>query len=276
MSQQAYALSPGPGQRAIAGLVSLYIIALVAVPLIAMVQAGFSEGLSAFFSALDNPVAKSALWLSVWTAAVIAVLNAFLGTATAWVLVRYRFIGRSVLSALVDLPFAIPTLVAGIMIAILWGPETFLGQALTGAGVSVIFAKPAILLALMFVTIPFVIRAVEPVLLEVDPAEEEAALVLGAGPWLVFKTVFFPAIAPAALSGAIRSLGRALGEFGAIAVVAGNIPMRTLVAPVYIFGEIESGAPHGAAALSVVLLAMAVGLHGLARFIERRTGARHG
>jgi sulfate transport system permease protein len=131
-------------------------------------------------------------------------------------------------------------------------------------------------LALMFVTIPFVIRAVEPVLLEIDPSEEEAALVLGAGPLLAFKTVYLPALAPAALSGAIRSLGRALGEFGAIAVVAGNIPMRTLVAPVFVFGEIESGAPQAAAALSVVLLVLAVSLHVVARSIERHTGARHG
>jgi sulfate transport system permease protein len=240
------------------------------------VQAAFADGLSVFFEALDSKVARAALWLSLWTGVVIAVLNAFLGTATAWVLVRYRFPGRKALSALVDLPFAIPTLVAGIMIAILYGPDAALGKAFASHGIAIVFAKPAIVLALMFVTIPFVIRAVEPVLLEVDPAEEEAALVLGAGPWLVFRTVYLRAIAPAALSGAIRSLGRALGEFGAIAVVAGNIPMRTLVAPVYIFGEIESGAPQAAAALSVVLLVLAIALHALARFIEQRTGARHG
>ena len=117
------------------------------------------------------------------------------------------------------------------------------------------------MLALLFVTLPFVIRAVEPVLMEIDPAEEEAALVLGAGPWRAFRTVYLPAIAPAAVSGAIRSLGRAMGEFGSIVVVAGNIPFKTLTAPVYVFGEIESGSPHTAAAVSVVLLALALGLH---------------
>ena len=111
-------------------------------------------------------------------------------------------------------------------------------------GIEIIFATPGIVLALLFVTLPFVIRAVEPVLLEIDPAEEEAALVLGAGPWRAFRTVYLPALVPAALSSAIRSLGRALGEFGSIVVVAGNIPMRTLTAPVYVFGEIESGAPR--------------------------------
>lgn len=276
MSAPAAALAPGPGQRAVARAVSLYIVALVAVPLLALVHAGFAQGWEAFLAAITSPVARSALWLSVWTGVLISVLNVFFGTATAWVLVRYRFTGRSALSAMVDLPFAIPTLVAGIMIAITYGPDAAIGKLLAAHGMSVVFAKPAIVLVLIFVTIPFVIRAVEPVLLEVDPAEEEAALVLGAGPWLVFKTVYLRAIAPAALSGAIRSLGRALGEFGAIAVVAGNIPGRTLVAPVYIFGEIESGAPQAAAALSVVLLALAIALHALARFIERRTGARGG
>ena len=153
-------------------------------------------------------------------------LNAVLGTATAWVLVRYRFPGRTALSALVDLPFAIPTLVAGMMLAVLYGQGSLIGASFAALGIELIFAPPGIVLALMFVTLPFVIRAVEPVLLEIDPAEEEAALVLGAGPWRAFRTVFLPAIAPAALSGAIRSLGRAMGEFGSIVVVAGNIPFK--------------------------------------------------
>jgi sulfate transport system permease protein len=275
MTQAAYALAPGRGQRLIGALCALYIVLLVAVPLAALVHAGLGQGISAFFEAAWNPIARSALWLSIWTALLISVINAFFGTACAWVLVRYRFTGRGTLSALVDLPFAIPTLVAGIMIAILYGPDAFIGKLFASHGMPILFARPGIVLALLFVTLPFVIRAVEPVLLEVDPTEEEAALVLGAGPWKAFTTVYLPALAPAAVSGSIRSLGRALGEFGAIAVVAGNIPMRTQVAPVYIFGEIESGAPHSAAALSVVLLLLAVSLHAIARFIERKTGARH-
>jgi sulfate/thiosulfate transport system permease protein len=276
MTQAAYALAPGRGQRLIGAAIALYIVLLVAVPLTALVHAGLSQGVGAFFEAIWHPIARSALWLSFWTALLISVINAFFGTACAWVLVRYRFTGRGTLSALVDLPFAIPTLVAGIMIAILYGPDAFLGKLFESHGMPIVFAKPGIVLALLFVTLPFVIRAVEPVLLEIDPTEEEAALVLGAGPWKAFATVYLPALAPAAISGAIRSLGRALGEFGAIAIVAGNIPMRTQAAPVYIFGEIESGAPHSAAALSVVLLLLAVSLHGLAVLLERKTGVRHG
>lgn len=276
MSRPAVALAPGPAQRAATFGVALYVVLLVAVPLLALAHAGLAQSLSSLWNAVSEPLARSALWLTIWTALVIAVLNAVLGTATAWILVRYRFPGRAALSAIVDLPFAIPTLVAGVMLALLYGPESYLGRALAAHGMDVVFARPGILLALMFVTLPFVIRAVEPVLLEIDPAEEEAALVLGAGPFRVFKTVFLPAITPAVLSGAIRSLGRALGEFGSIAVVAGNIPFRTLTAPVYVFAEIERGSPRSAAAVSLVMLSLAVALHAVAIAIEKRTGARHG
>jgi sulfate transport system permease protein len=276
MSRPAFALSPGPAQRGAALAVSVYIVLLVALPLCAIVEAGLARGLPAFWNAVRSPTALAALWLSLWTGFVIGVINALLGTATAWVLVRYRFAGKALLSALVDLPFAIPTLVAGVMLALSYGPDTLVGRTFAAHGMEIIFAKPGIVLALLFVTLPFVIRAVEPVLLEIDPAEEEAALVLGAGPWRAFRTVYLPALLPAALSSAIRALGRALGEFGSLVVVAGNIPMRTLTAPVYVFGEIESGQPHSAAALSIVLLALALGMHGVAIAIEKRTGARHG
>jgi len=271
-----HALSPGPAQRSVTFAIALYVVLLVAVPLAALVHAGFAQGLATLWETVQLPVARGALWLTIWTATVIAIVNAVLGTATAWVLVRYRFPGRQVLSALVDLPFAIPTLVAGMMLAVLYGKGSLVGDTVSAWGIELIFAPPGIVLALMFVTLPFVIRAVEPVLMEIDPAEEEAALVLGAGPWRAFRTVYLPAFAPAAISGAIRSLGRAMGEFGSIVVVAGNIPFKTLTAPVYVFGEIESGSPNTAAAVSVVLLVLALGLHGSARFIETRMGTRHG
>lgn len=271
----AEALAPGRAERAARAGVLAYVLLLVAVPLVAVAHLGFAGGLSAFWESVSAPQVRSALWLTLWSAFVVAGVNALLGTATAWVLVRYRLPAKSLVSALVDLPLAIPTLVAGIMIAILYGPTSAIGSTLSGWGIDVVFAQPGIVLALLFVTLPFVVRAVEPVLLEIDPAEEEAAIVLGAGPWRTFRTVFLPAIAPAALSGSIRSLGRALGEFGAIVVVAGNIPFRTLTAPVLVFGEVESGAPRSAAAVSVVLLAIALALHTLARFVEKKARRRH-
>ncbi len=269
------ALRPTPVEVALRSGVVFYIAILIAIPLLGLVQFGLADGWTEFWQRVSAPVARAALWLTIWTALLVGVLNTFVGTATAWVLVRYRLPGRALLSALVDLPLAVPTLVAGVMLAILYGPTSFLGESLLVFGWEIVFAPPGIVLALLLVTLPFVVRAVEPVLAEVDPAEEEAALVLGAGPLKTFRTVFLPAILPAALSGGIRSLGRALGEFGSIVVVAGNIPFQTLTAPVFIFGEIESGAARGAAAVSIALLAFALLVHTGARFLERRTGARH-
>ncbi|MCB9552389.1 MAG: sulfate ABC transporter permease subunit [Myxococcales bacterium] len=270
------ALRPGPIERALRGGVVAYITLLVAVPLVGLAVFGLADGPAALVDRLGAPVARAALWLTLWTALLVGVVDVLLGAATAWVLVRYRFPGRALLSAAIDLPLAIPTLVAGVMLAVLYGPDALLGARLAAAGLDVAFAPPGIVLALLFVTLPFVVRAVEPVLAEVDPAEEEAARTLGAGPWRTFRAVFLPAIGPAALSGGIRAVGRAVGEFGSLVVIAGNIPFETLTAPVYIFGEIESGAPRAAAAVAVALLALALLLHGAARGIEERTGARHG
>jgi sulfate/thiosulfate transport system permease protein len=274
MSLESHALSPGRLERGVRAAVLIYVTVLITVPLLALVASGFADGLAPFLERVTQPVAVEALWLTFWTALLVAVINVFLGTATAWVLVRHRFPGRAVLSAIIDLPLAIPTLVAGIMIAVLYGPASLIGDRFIAMGVEIVFAKPGIVLALLFVTLPFVIRAIEPLLAEIDPAEEEAAIVLGAGPGRTFRTVFLPALLPAALSGGIRSLGRAIGEFGSIVVVAGNIPFETLTAPIHVFGEIESGAPRAAAAVSVVLLAFALVLHGAAYLVERRTGAR--
>jgi sulfate/thiosulfate transport system permease protein len=271
----AHALAPSRSEKTLRALTIGYVSALVLVPLVVLLHFSLTDGLGAFLERILTPIALSAVWLTTWTAAVVAALNVVLGTATAWVLVRYRLPGRALISAVIDLPLAIPTLVAGIMLAIIYGPTSSFGRSLEAFGIRIVFAPLGIVLALLFVTLPFVVRAVEPVLEEVDPAEEEAARLLGAGPWTTFRTVFLPAILPAALSGGIRSLGRALGEFGSLVVISGNIPFETLTAPTYIFGEIESGAPQTAAAVSTVLLTLALALHGFAQFLEHRTGARH-
>lgn len=276
MSAISDALRPNGLERAARWGVVLYIVLLVAIPLVGLLYFGFANGLTEFWQKIMAPVARAALWLTIWTAVLVGILNTFLGTATAWVLVRYPIPGRSVLSAAIDLPLAIPTLVAGVMLAVLYGPTSMVGETLHVWEIEIAFARPGIVLALLFVTLPFVVRAVEPLLAEIDPAEEEAAIVLGAGPWRTFRAVFLPAIMPAAISGGIRSLGRALGEFGSIVVIAGNIPFKTLTGPVFIFGEIESGAPRAAAAVSAVLLLFALALHGAARIVEAHTGARHG
>jgi sulfate transport system permease protein len=249
-----------------------YIGMLVALPLAALLSTGLAQGLTALWQAVSAPAAVAALTLTLATAGVMALINAVTGTATAWVLVRYDFPGRGLLSGLVDLPFAIPTLVTGVMLVLLFGPQSPIGGWLARQGFQVAFATPSIVLALLFITVPFVVRAVEPVLMEQDPAEEEAARTLGASTFTVLRRVLLPPLAPAIISGTIRSYARALGEFGSIVVVSGNIPYQTLTAPIYVFGEIESGRPEVAAAVSVALLAVAIALTFGANAIERLAG----
>jgi len=268
------ALTPEWGGHLVRFGVLAYIGALVLLPLAALAQHGLADGLDAFWQAIGGAGARHALWLTIWSAAAMALINALMGTATAWALVRYEFHGRALLSSLVDLPFAIPTLVTGVMLVVLYGPRGLIGGWLSESDLKIAFATPGILLALLFVTLPFVVRAVEPVLLEQDPAEEEAARTLGAGSLTIFLRVLLPPLLPAILSGAVRSFARALGEFGSIVVVSGNIPFKTLTAPIYIFGEIEAGNPAGAAAVSLILLLLAVALTYAARVLERLAGAR--
>lgn len=275
MSPRTGALEPNGSERALRLGVVVYVLLLVALPLSGLVACGMADGLGTFWHRLMAPAARSALSITMWTALLVGVVNTVLGTATAWVLVRYAIPGKAFLSALVDLPLAMPTLVAGVMLAILYGPTSLLGSHLEALGFEVIFAKPGIVLALLFVTLPFVVRAVEPLLREIDPAEEEAATVLGASPFRTFRTVFFPAILPVALSSGVRSVGRAVGEFGSVVVVAGNIPFETVTAPVYIFGEIESGSSQTAAALSIALLAFALAVQAAVYLLEQRKTALH-
>ena len=229
---------------------------MIVLPLAAVVERGFVDGLAGFWEDLQAPSARYALWLTLWTALLMTVLNTVMGTLTAYVLVRYRFPGHALLNAVVDLPFAFPTLITGIMLVVLYGPQHVVGAWLKEHGVEIMFAPTGIVLALLFVTYPFVVRAVQPVLTELETDQEEAAYTLGASRVLTFFKVLLPAILPAIITGALLCFARALGEFGSIVIVAGNIPGRSLTAPVYIFGEIEAGNLRGAASMSVLLLAL--------------------
>jgi sulfate/thiosulfate transport system permease protein len=251
-------------------VVLAYVGTLLILPFAAVLHAGFGHGLHGIWAAVTAPSARDAILLSLWTATAIALLNAVAGTATAWVLQRYPMPGKKWLSTLVDLPFAIPTLVAGVMLVLLFGPARPVGGWLEAHGIKVLFATPVILLALAFITVPLVVRAVEPVLAELDTAEEEAAATLGAGPTRTFWKVVLPALVPAIASGSLQSFARSLAEFGSIVVVSGNIPHKTLTGSVYIFSEVESGRPEVAAAASLVLLGAAVIASLAARTLSRR------
>ena len=211
-----------------------------------MWQAG-QGGRGAFWDAVSSPEAVAALKLSVGVALVVALIDAVTGTAIAWVLVRDRFHGRSLVNAVIDLPFALPTIVAGLTLLTLYGPRS-------PAGIDVAFTRAAVAAALLFVTLPFVVRTVQPVLLELDTEMEEAAASLGAGSFAIFRRIVFPNLLPAILSGVAMAFARAVGEFGSVVLISGNLPFKTEVASVFIFGRIESGDTAAAAAVSVVLL----------------------
>jgi sulfate transport system permease protein len=229
---------------------------MVVLPLTAVVTRGVSAGFEGIKTAITAPAALDALKLTLATAAAATVINAFFGTLLAYVLVRYRFTGRALLGALVDLPFAIPTLVTGVMLVALYGPNSPVGDFLGNHGVHIAFAWPGILLALLFVTLPFIVRTVQPVLLEIDPAEEEASYVLGANGFTTFWRVTLPHLRPAIAGGALLTFARCLSEFGALVIISGNITGKTLTAPVYIFQLVSQFRYEEAAAISMVLFAL--------------------
>jgi sulfate transport system permease protein len=243
---------------------------MIVLPLSAVIESGFKDGIRAFVRDILDPTALGALDLTIWMALAVAAVNAVMGTLTAYVLVRYEFPGKRALNSLIDLPFAVPTLVTGVMLVALYGPQKTLGAWLVSHGIRVIFATPGIILALLLVTYPFVIRAVQPVLLEVEKGQEEAAYTLGASGWTTFVRVILPALARAIVTGSILTFARALGEFGSVVVVAGNIPGHTLTAPVFIYSQIESQSLRSASAMSIFLLGMSFGLITLVEWLQGR------
>lgn len=257
------------------GIALLYLGLMVLLPLTAVVVKGFGDGLAALRSALAAPGAVAAIRLTLLSSLGTAIINGVLGTLLAYVLVRFRFPGRGLLSGIVDLPFAIPTLVTGVMLVALYGPSSPVGRVLGRHGIHIVFAPLGILLALLFVTLPLVVRAVEPVLLELDPAEEDAARVLGAGAWTTFRRVVLPAIRPAIAAGALLTFARALGEFGAVVIVSGNLTGQTLTAPVFIFQLTSQFRPEQAAAVATLLFAISFVLVLVTeRLVNRREEAR--
>jgi sulfate/thiosulfate transport system permease protein len=208
-------------------------------------------GLDAFWDAATAPPAVAALKLTLACSLGVAALNAVAGTLVAWVLVRDDFPGKGVVNALIDLPFALPTIVAGITLLALYGPSS-------PAGINVVGTRVAIVLALLFVTLPFVVRAVQPVLLELDREMEEAAASLGASGPTTFRRIILPNLVPAIVSGAALAFARAVGEFGSVVLISGNIPFKTQVSAVYVYSQVESDAVTSAAAASVVLLLISV------------------
>ena len=249
------------------GMVTGYLSLIVLLPLAAVINGSLKGGIGAFWKAVTDPAALAALGLSLGAALVVVAVNAVFGTLIAWVLVRDSFAGKAWVNALIDLPFALPTIVAGVTLLALYGPQGPLG-------VDIAYTRAGIVLALLFVTLPFVVRAVQPVLLALDSEVEEAAAALGAGPVVSFRRLILPSILPAILSGSALGFARAIGEFGSVVLISGNIPFNTEVAAVRVYGLLESDAPTSAAAVAVALLAISLVVMLLIQAIDG-WGTRH-
>jgi sulfate transport system permease protein len=235
------------------GLAACYIGLIVLIPIAALIWQSFAAGLGSFLAAITSPQAVAAITLTFLMSAIVVVVNAVMGTLIAWVLVRDEFPGKRLVNSLIDLPFALPTIVTGLTLLTLYG-------ARSPFGINVAYAPTAIVLALLFVTLPFVVRSVQPVLLELDRDMEEAAASLGAGPATVLRRIIIPNLVPAILTGCALAFARCIGEFGSVVLISGNIPYRTEVASVYIMGQVEADQPGDAAAVSLVLLVTSLAL----------------
>jgi sulfate transport system permease protein len=244
----------------------LWLSVLVLLPLAAVVAQAFGGGWSTFWHAATSHASLAALRLTVLSSLAVAAVNAVMGTVIAWVLVRDRFPGKRVLEVAIDVPFALPTIVAGLVLLTLYGTSS-------PVGITLLATKRGVLLALLFVTLPFVVRTVQPVLLALETDVEEAASSLGAGPFTVFRRIVFPSIAPAIASGAALAFGRAMGEYGSVILIAGGIS-RTQVASQYVYAQIQDDYLREAAATATVLLAVSVVVLAVISTAQRRQGRR--
>jgi sulfate transport system permease protein len=245
-----------PGFGLTLGYTLFYLSRIVLIPLAGLLLRPLELGWQGFWHAVWEPRVRASLELSFGVALIAAAINAVFGGIVAWVLVRYEFPGRRIVDALVDLPFALPTAVAGIALTALYAPNGWIGALLAPLGIKVAFTRLGILIALTFIGLPFVVRTLEPVLQDLDPEFEEAAATLGAGRWQAFWRVILPAILPALLTGVALAFARAVGEYGSVIFIAGNMPMISEIAPLMIIAKLEEYDYAGAAAIGVAMLAV--------------------
>jgi sulfate/thiosulfate transport system permease protein len=245
-----------PGFGLSLGFTLAYVCLLILIPLGALVLKASTLGWNELLEAVSGARALAAYGLSLIASLAAAGLNAVFGLLVAWVLVRYRFPGRSIVDACVDLPFALPTSVAGIALTTVYSANGWLGRYLVAAGVPVAFTRLGVVVALTFIGLPFVVRAVQPVLEDIDPEVEDAARSLGASRWQAFRRVLLPAVLPALLTGTTMAFARALGEYGSVIFISGNLPLRTEVVTLLIAARLEQFDYAGATAIAVVMLAL--------------------
>jgi sulfate transport system permease protein len=270
--------SPLPGARLSMAFTLIYLTVIVLIPLTAILLHGTRMGFSAFLHTVTAPRVLASYRVTLGSAAAAALLSASFGLLLAWVLARYDFPGKSIVDALVDLPFALPTAVAGISLTALYAESGWIGRYLEPHGIHVAFTPIGIVMAMSFVGFPFVVRSVQPVLEDLDPAMEEAAASLGANVWQRFTRVIAPVAFPALLTGTALAFARAAGEYGSVIFIAGNMPMRTEITALLIVTKLEEYDYSGAAAIAVAMLALSftimLAVNLIQWWVQRREGKR--
>ncbi len=264
-----------PGFAPALGLTLTYLSLIVLIPLLALFLKASQMDLASIWAILSNPRVLAAFRLTFLASAVAALVNVVFGLVIAWLLVRYRFWGRRLVDALVDLPFALPTAVAGVSLSSLMAKNGWVGSLFAPFGIDIAYAPPGIVVALIFVGLPFVVRTVQPVLQDFEPELEEAAATLGADRWVTFIRITLPALAPAMLTGFALAFARAIGEYGSVIFIAGNRPGLTEIVPLLIVIKLEEFDYRGASVIAVASLLVSFSLLILINILQKRLGRHH-
>lgn len=265
-----------PGFGLTLGYSIIYLSLIVLIPFSALILKTASGGWEHFWQTVTAPRVVASYWVSFGISFYAAIVNGVFGVIAAWVLVRYRFPGRRILDAMVDLPFALPTAVAGIALTAIYAPNDWIGELLKPYGIKIAFTQFGIFLALTFIGLPFVVRTVQPIIEDLASDVEEAAACLGANRWQIFWRVIFPSLLPAILTGVTLAYGRAVGEFGSVVFIAGNLPFRTEITPLLIISKLEQYDYSGAAALGFVMLCVSFSILLVSNVLQAWNNKRRG
>jgi sulfate/thiosulfate transport system permease protein len=265
-----------PGFPLTLGYTVFYLSLIVLIPLSLLFFKTSTMGWSAFWSTISDPRTLAAYRLSFGAAFVAALINVFFGFIIAWVLARYSFSGKRIIDALIDFPFALPTAVAGIALTALYAPNGLVGQFLSKLGIKAAYNELGIILALIFIGLPFIVRTIEPILQDLDPEIEEAAASLGAGRWQTFWKVIFPILLPPVITGFSLAFARCIGEYGSVIFIAGNMPGKTEIAPLLIVTKLEQYDYNGATAIALVMLLVSFLMLAITNYLQMVTSKRIG
>lgn len=272
--QKQYSVLPGFGLTL--GITLFWLSLIVLIPFAVLFGWASQPGIDGFIKTIGHERVIHSLYITFGSSLLAVLINVVFGVITAWVLVRYSFPGKKIVDAFIDLPFALPTAVAGIALTTLYAPNGLLGSLLMPLGIKIAYTPAGIVIALIFISLPFIVRTIQPVLEDLEPELEDAATCLGASRWQIFSRVIFPAIAPALLTGAAMAFARAAGEYGSVIFIAGNIPMVSEITPLLITAKLEQSDYEGATVLAVLMLMISFLVLLLINLIQRWNNKRNG